>query len=179
MNAMVVPQHGSKSELLSWFKAFSDFFVIALILLAYWGVTEYLHSQRMEIAEQPLVNDFYLVDYYRINPASDYKFRYVPLRVTDISATQLSFVRGNYGHNKPASINKHVQFDAVLNYNYFNEESLHVSRAEFNRWVDEGIVYDATRPEGIYINGWIVLRPMEAVIGSERNERFLTASPSL
>ncbi|MCC2608192.1 hypothetical protein [Planctobacterium marinum] len=178
MNAMVVHPPHAKTDRLSWFKTFSDFLVIALILLVYWGITEYLHSQRMEIAQQPLVNDFYLVDYYRINPASDYKFRYVPLRVTNISATQLSFVRGNYGHNKPASMDKHVQFDAVLNYNYFNKESLQVSRAEFNQWVDEGIVYDASRPEGIYINGWIVLRPMEAVIGSERNERFLAAAPS-
>jgi len=154
-------------------KALPDVFVIALLLAGWMFYQSQQHRQRMSFLQQPLINDFVLVDYYQIDPGSDPMFRYVPIKVTAIDEHKIEFVRGNYGHTKAVGIIEHVKFDAALNYNFFAQQPKRVSKAEFTRWVEEGIVYDMARPEKIYIDGWIVLRPTEVVEASKRNHRYL------
>lgn len=146
MNAMVSSKSASEWTLLRLFNAIPDFLIIGALLLLWWLFSNWQHNQRMQIAKAPLVNDFVLVDYYQIDPTSDQRFRYLPLRITQIDKDNISFKYSNYGHDKPVAIDKHVKFDAVMNYNYFNPEVQVVTRKVFSSWVEEGVIYDAARP---------------------------------
>lgn len=71
----------NSNNITRFIRNFADLIVVALLLLVYLIITKYNHSQRMTLVEQPLVNDFILVDYRQINPSSDIKYRYLPLNL--------------------------------------------------------------------------------------------------
>ncbi|MBE1299047.1 MAG: hypothetical protein GJ680_03945 [Alteromonadaceae bacterium] len=151
-----------------------DLFWIVLIVALFLGYGEFQRKQRMQLVHSPLVNDFFFVDYYQIDKSSDRKYRYLPVKITHIDSEHVAFVAGNYGHSKPASIDNQVKFDAPMQYRFFKKQEFFVSRAEFEAWAKQGIIYDVARPEKFYINGWIVLTPGELLRGNELNRRYLT-----
>ena len=159
--------------LVRFFVGFPDILLISLLLLGAYWLTQQQHQQRMALFHQPLINDFYFVDYYQIDPASDAKFRYLPLKVTDINTDGIAYVRGNKGFNKAVSVTKQVQFDAPMNRNYFASKPQRVSYQTLQDWFQRGIIYDIARPESFYINGWIVLSRHEVVRGEKRNQQWL------
>jgi hypothetical protein len=151
---------------------FQEFVWIGLIFCGYLLLSKNQHNERMALNQQPLVNDFYFVDYYQIDPASDAKFRYLPLKITNIDRHNISFVASRVGHNKAASIKDQVKFDAPLNYNYFHAEETTISRQQLQQWIETDIVYDIARPENFYIEGWLVLKPWEVARGEDINIRY-------
>lgn len=158
---------------------FQELMMVAAIIFLYSMYQDFRHQERMEIVEEPLINDFVLVDFYQIDQNSDRKFRYLPLKITSVDANNISFMASNAGHSKKVGINSHVKFDAAMKYNYFNNQELVVSRNEYRKWLEAGIIYDIARPEKFYINGWIVLSPQEVVRGHELNTKFLSLQSSL
>lgn len=153
-----------------------DMFWIILVVALFLGYGELQRKQRMQLVHSPLVNDFFFVDYYQIDHASDRKYRYLPLKITHVDSEYVAFVAGNYGHSKQASIDKQVKFDAPMQYRFFKTREFSVSRAEFETWAQQGIIYDVARPEKFYINGWIILTPKEVLRGNELNRRYLNQS---
>lgn len=136
---------------------FYEFFFIGLAVALYFIVTEYWRWDRMQMLEQPKINDFYFVDYQQIDQTSDRKFRYLPLKVTSIDNTHIRFAPARTGHSEPVNITTHVKFDAPMRHNFFQKDEISITREQVQDWAENGVLYDIARPEEIYINGWIVI----------------------
>ncbi|BDX05359.1 hypothetical protein [Planctobacterium marinum] len=154
---------------LSVLRGFSEFLLIPAFILAFFAFSEYQRISRLNQLSYPLVNDFYLMDYSQVNPGQHPEYRYVTIKINSIEQDQIVYQYSNYAHSDKVPIQKHVQFDVALNYGYFNAQEQRVSRAEFEQWREDGIIYDGARPESLYIDGWLVLRPADAVRGHELN----------
>ncbi|MDN4501508.1 hypothetical protein QX776_03810 [Alteromonadaceae bacterium BrNp21-10] len=139
------------------FEGWSEFIIVILAVIAYWAYGDFQHSNRLELINEPKINDFYFVDYHLIEPTSDERFRYLPLKISSIDNELITFKLGNVRHNMPSAISEHVKFDAAMNRNFFKSKDLVASRQTVINWADEGIIYDIARPDNIYINGWIVM----------------------
>ncbi|WJG09066.1 hypothetical protein [Aliiglaciecola sp. LCG003] len=135
----------------------SDLILVMLLLLLYFAYGEYQHQNRMQLINEPKINDFYFVDYHLIEPASDVRFRYIPLKVSSIDGDLITFKLGNIGHSTQVSATEHVKYDMALKRIFFRPDDLVVSRQTIFNWADEGIIYDIARPTNIFINGWIVM----------------------
>ena len=149
-----------------------EVFWIALIVATFVLVKHVQQQQRLELVKQPQVNDFFLVDYAQIDSKADQKYRYLPLKITNLTEHTLSYVAGTAGHSQQVGINDHIKFDAPMNYNFFAQREVTISRSQFQQWAQQGIIYDVARPERFYINGWIVLSPHEVLRGYKINARF-------
>ena len=168
------PIHNTKP--LTILKGFSELLIIPLLVLAFFAFSEYQRSARVKQLSYPLVNDFYLIDYLQVDPNHHPEYRYVAIKIKSIHQGAITYQYSNYGHNDKVSIKKHVQFDVALNYGYFNVQEQHVSLDEFEQWRESGIIFDAARPESLYIDGWLVLKPIDAVLGYEANANWLAKS---
>ena len=136
---------------------FSDFIVIIFLIILYFAYNEFQHRSRMQLIDEPRINDFYFVDYNLIEPSSDNWFRYIPLKVSSINGELITFKIGNLAYSEKVAIFEHVEFDMAIKNFYFKKEDLEVSYQELSNWTDDGIIYDIARPRNIYINGWIVM----------------------
>lgn len=152
----------------------SDLWIIALLFAGYVAWNEMQHQQRLTLVEKPLINDFYLVDFFQVNNSSDARFRYLLLKITDIDSSHIEFVVSNYRHSKPIEVAELARFDVqLLVHNYFNKRSYIVSRETFLSWADKEVIYDIDRPDGLYIKGSLVLRQEEAVEANKKNAKLL------
>ena len=68
----------------------------------------------MQLIIAPKINDFYFVDYYSIEPSSDVRYRYVPLKITSIDGELITFKVGDLAYSKEVSITQHVKFDMAI-----------------------------------------------------------------
>lgn len=89
----------------------SDFIVVILLIGLYLAYVEYHHQGRMQLIDDPKINDFYFVDYHLIEPSSGITFRYMPLKITSIDGELVTFRIGNIGHSTQVAITQHVKFD--------------------------------------------------------------------
>lgn len=137
---------------------YSDFIVIFFLAILYFSYIEYQHQSRMELIIEPKINDFYFVDYYSIEPSSNARYRYVPLKISSIDGELITFKVGDLAYSSEVSITKHVRFDMAIKRFYFKKEELVVSYQTLSNWGDDAIIYDIARPKNIYINGWIAVR---------------------
>lgn len=128
-----------------------------LFLVLYFVYSDYQLEQRLSLAAEPKINDFLLVDYHKIDDSSDVKYRYLPLKVTQINGQELRFKIGNIAHTEPVSIKDQVKYDAPMQRNYFRAEELVLTRQQIDEMVKEGVIYDIARPKTIFIEGWIVM----------------------
>ena len=142
-------------------KPWSDFIWVLLLLSIYWSYNAYQHHQRMALIQSPRVNDFYFVDYHVIEPTSDDRFRYIPLKVIAIDNELITLKVGNIAHTTQVPPRDHVKFDLAMKRFYYRAETLKINIATLQNWAENGVIYDLARPQNIYINGWIVMRPSE------------------
>lgn len=86
----------------SWhsLKIWSDLIFLVALLITYFAYEAYQHQTRMKLANFPQKNDFYFVDYHSIEPNSDAKFRYLPLKILAVEKDEVRFKVGNIGHEK-------------------------------------------------------------------------------
>lgn len=136
---------------------FSDFILVGLLILAVFAIREISHVQRMELLQEPQINDFYFVDFHLIDNTSDRQFRYLPMKVAYVGEQCIHFFAAKNGHNEPVSINSHVKLDATMRYGFFHKDTISFSKSQVQNWADNGILYDIGRPSSYYINGWIVI----------------------
>jgi hypothetical protein len=135
----------------------SDFMLVILLIIFYFAYSEFQHRSRMQLVNEPMINDFYFVDYNLIEPSSNDWFRYVPLKISSIDGELITFKVGNLAYSDKVAISKHVEFDMAIKHFYFKEGDLVVSYQTLSNWTDDGIIYDIARPRNIYIDGWIVM----------------------
>ncbi|MDM7860965.1 hypothetical protein QTP81_10185 [Alteromonas sp. ASW11-36] len=135
------------------------------IVIAYFAYSQYQQTLKYEVFDNPRKSDFYYVDYLAIDKSSDRRFRYIPLKVLSVEPNGIRFKVGNIAHTTPVSPREHAKLDrAVLLRNYFKQHELFLSFTDIEHLISSNAIYDARRPENIYIDGWIVLHKHEMYI---------------
>lgn len=135
-----------------------------LIAVFFIGNAFVENSEKEQVLSNPQKNDFFYIDYRAIDPTSDARFRYVPMKLLNIENGTYTFKVGNIAHTAPVSPNQHAKFDkALLLRNYYRVDNLVLDEAQVNKLVSSGAIYDARRPRNIYIGGWMVLHLNELV----------------
>jgi hypothetical protein len=164
-----VPGYISITQLKSILKHHVELLLFLGVFFAYLYATSFDKKMMQTVLENPRKSDFFYVDYYQINPNSDARFRYVPMKVIQKDGQNLMFKVGNLAHTTPVSPRQHAKFDkAVLMRNYYRADSLTLSLDQINQMVEAGIIYNARRPQSIYIGGWIVIHEHEMYVDPNR-----------
>lgn len=144
------------------FKQHLELICCLLIALIFLGNTLIENNEKQRVLSDPQKNDFFYVDYRAIDPSSDQRFRYVPMKLLNIADGIFTFKVGNIAHTTPVSPNEHAKFDkALLLRNYYRVDNLVLTKVQLDELVATGAIYDARRPRNIYINGWMVLHIKE------------------
>ncbi len=139
-------------------KQHAELVCFLLIAFFFFGNAFIENSEKERVLSNPQKNDFFYIDYRAIDPTSDARFRYVPMKLLSVDNDTLTFKVGNIAHTTPVSPSQHAKFDkALLLRNYYRVDNLVLSKTKVNELVNSGAIYDARRPRNIYINGWMVL----------------------
>lgn len=163
----------------NWLRLHWELSAVGCLIVCYLLYWQYQQSVVTNIVAHPRQSDFLFVDYYALNKSSDAKYRFIPLKVIATDAQNITVAVGNIGYSEPVSPETHVKFDRpLLLRNYYRQNHLRVSREELMSMYNRGVIYDARRPENIYINGWIVINFSEVYTELESGSdiHFLTSS---
>lgn len=164
---MIFPleNHQQQSERSFCFKTLKDFierylelFLIVGVLLGYAAYLQYDKKLMFEVYENPRKSDFLYIDYIAIDPSSDRKFRYIPMKILSVEQNGVNFKVGNIAHSSPVSPYVHAKYDkAVTLRNYFKSDALFLSHSRLKSLIESGDIYNARRPDNIYIGGWVAI----------------------
>lgn len=147
----------SYAQVHDWMKMHVEIVLIIMVFIGF-QYHAYLRAEKTAtIINTPQQHDFFFVDYFALNPKSDPKYRFVPLKLMAIDAHNLTFKIGNIAHTTPVSPRDHMKFDNAMNSNFYRVPTLTLSRHEVADLFASGVIYDARRPRNIFIDGWIVL----------------------
>lgn len=147
----------SFSSVIEWLFEHIEIFVILFIVTLFHLVSAQHQYLTQTIVEHPRKNDFFYVDYLAIDEHSDFRFRYIPMKVIAVNDDTVRFKVGNIAHSNPVSPRQHAQFDSAMQRNYYRADRLELTRSKIQQLLDSGSIYAARRPDNIYIDGWIVL----------------------
>lgn len=146
----------------SFIKEHAEIVFFVFIFMCVIGNSAIEKNEREKVFASPQKHDFFYIDYRTIDPSSDARFRYVPMKLISINNDSYTFKVGNIAHTTPVSPRQHAKFDkALLMRNYYRADALVMSKERLHRLVSSGAIYDARRPRNIYINGWMVLHVSE------------------
>lgn len=150
--------------IMTLFRQHAELACLVLIAVFFIGNAFIESNEKHKVLANPQKNDFVYIDYHAIDPSSDARFRYVPMKILHIDNDMFTFKVGNIAHTTPVSPNQHAKFDkALLLRNYYRVNNLVLSKEQVDDLVSNGAIYDARRPRNIYINGWMVLHTDELV----------------
>lgn len=138
---------------------------VLLVLLAVCLYQLYAFAERHKadtVFAQPQKSDFYFVDFHAIDPDSDQRYRYIPMKVLAVQNDGIVFKAGNIGHTTPVSPRQHLQFDHALTLrNFYRVDPVFVSHQKLASLYTAGDIYTVRRPNTIYIDGWIAIHKHE------------------
>lgn len=147
----------SFSSLGEWCIEHIEIVALVICLIGY----QYFAYQRAQMAKtiilNPQMNDFFFVDYFALDKKSDPKYRFIPIKVLDVSQDNVTFKIGNIAHTTEVSPRDHMKFDQAMQNNFYRVGTLSLSKEKINELLKSGIIYNARRPKNIYIDGWIAL----------------------
>ncbi|MDO6477815.1 hypothetical protein Q4520_20525 [Alteromonas sp. 1_MG-2023] len=153
---------GKRAGFIEFVKNHWEFLAVGSLIAIYLLHGQYLQAVASTIISQPRKSDFLFVDYYELDRSSDIKYRFVPLKVIATDEQNITVAVGNIGFSEPVSPETHIKFDKpLLLRNYYRKNHLQFSRKELSFMYENGIIYDARRPQNIYISGWIVIKLSE------------------
>ncbi|MCC2614635.1 hypothetical protein LJ739_00085 [Aestuariibacter halophilus] len=142
---------------------------IEVILLLTFLIAYPFYAQREDamvanIIDNPRQSDFFYADYFALNPDSDAKHRFIPMKVTKVTDAGVWLKVGNIAHSTAVSPREHAKFDkAITLRNYYRKDPLFLTHQAVREHFDSGIIYNARRPKTLFIDGWIVIPRSEMV----------------
>ncbi len=138
---------------------------IFILLLVFIGYQFYQNKEQEMVAaiiEAPRKSDFLYVDYFAIESTSSPQHRYIPMKVLAVEDDRVRLKVGNIAHSTPVSPREHAKFDKAMSLrNYYRQGELTLSLSEIQQLYRTGAIYNARRPNTIYIDGWIVIPKSE------------------
>lgn len=134
---------------------------VFLLIALFIGYQLYQNKEQEMVAaivESPRQSDFLYVDYFAIAPDSNPQHRYIPLKVLAVNDETVRLKVGNIAHSTPVSPREHAKFDKAMSLrNYYRQGELSLSLTKIRQLYRSGVIYNARRPNSIYIDGWIVI----------------------
>lgn len=156
-------------------KLYDDILVIAGLLIGYLLFLQYQAWQAQALIHELRKSDFVFIDYQAIDPDSDKRFRYIPMKVLNSGEQTITFKVGNIAFTKPVSPRTHMQFDRpLLLRNFYRDGTLTVATEKIVDWFEQGTIYDVRRPDSIYIDGWIVIPEHEMYFDDPQQQNAST-----
>lgn len=137
--------------------------IVVIFAVLFYQQREAEHIQRVIDAPRP--SDFIYVDYFALDNDSDVRFRYVPMKVVEVTESGVRLKVGNIAHSTPVSPREHVKFDKPVSVkNYYRQAEMTMSFEELRQLHNSGVIYNARRPSNMYIDGWIVIPKSEVYV---------------
>ncbi|MGS2719060.1 hypothetical protein [Paraglaciecola aestuariivivens] len=135
--------------------------LVALLLV--WLILSPIHNKyrTQQIIDSPQRNDFYFVDYFALNDSSDARYRYIPMRVVAVTETSVVVKVGNIAHTTKATPREHLKSDRAMQKNFYRKDTIEIPLRDLPKLLASKVIYNAARPNNIYINGWIVMHERE------------------
>lgn len=143
-----------------WLRVASQFVGSALLLaaLALWLTLQAQQADREKAwIESPRINDFWFVDHHQFFPDTLPGYQYTTYKVIDVDDTHVTVQLGNLFYKTAVSPRQHVQYDAVMQRQFFRLKTTRVALDDMASLHASGAIYAARRPTNMTIAGWIVL----------------------
>ena len=143
-------------------KEHAEIFAFLLCVMVYVSYSMYEKRVTQQVLDNLQINDFVFVDYHAIDPTSNHRFRFIPMRIIDIDEHGATFKVGNIAHTTPVSPWNHVKFNrAYVLRNFYRSEPLFLPHSKIDALRASEAIYNARRPRNIYIDGWAVMQAHE------------------
>lgn len=166
--AAILPSRARFQAFKLQLKQHVELVVAAMLVISVLAFSYYDARRTASIVNEPQINDFFFVDYFALDPSSNYHFRYIPMRIMDITSKGIVFKVGNIAHSTPVSARQHFQFDKALTLrNFYRVDTAFLSFDEINALYEDGSIYGARRPNTIYIDGWMVIYKHEIHVSED------------
>lgn len=133
-----------------------------LMGLGYGQYAASKHQDTLRYLQGPRVNDFWFVDHRQFDAGVLKGFQYTTYQVIQVNEDSVEVKVGNIYHDKPVSPRQHVQYDQVMQRQFFSGKTRMISRQRLSALAESGGIYAVRRPSNMTIDGWIVLKRSNA-----------------
>lgn len=134
-------------------------------LVVLFGIGWHYQSAREDnttmLVQNPKINDFYFIDYFRFDPNSHPIYRYTLLRAVEVDNQSVTLQRGNISQRQKGGARSQLKGDRAMLEGFFSKDTITLSRRELVTLVQSDIIYDVRRAENLTIDGWLVARPSQ------------------
>lgn len=102
-------------------------------------------AQEAAYIEEPVVNDYYIVDYTKIFEDADPDYSYGVMRVTAVEGDEIAFRLSNYSYNIPSGVREDIRDSETGQDGYYGEEEFWFYKASLGEMQDDGTIYSIER----------------------------------
>jgi hypothetical protein len=121
----------------------------ALIIAVFFGFVTYSaeqdRAQEAAHIDEPVVNDYYIVDYTKIFEDADPEYSYGVMRVTAVEGDEIAFKLSNYSYNIPSGVREDIRDGETAQDGYYGEEEFWFYKASLGEMQDDGTIYSIER----------------------------------
>lgn len=158
----VKPKHLKelKQQMLPWHYFATKYIGLMLIILTAWymvGIGEQKRYIEQQVLQNPQVNDFYFVDYHRIDPDSHPLYRYTVLKVTNVEDDKVTALISNVSKSRKGRVYDHIKGDRPMIHGYFSSKTIELTTQQLLDYRQDETLFAARRPHNFYIEGSIVI----------------------
>lgn len=149
-----------KQQMLPWHYFATKYTGLVLMMLIAWymvGMSEQRNLAELQVLQSPEVNDFYFVDYHRINPNSHPRYRYTVLKVIDVEAGKVTAQVSTVSKARQGRVYDHIKGDRPMIPGYFSSKTLEFTTEQLMDYHQDNTLFAARRPHNFYIDGSIVI----------------------
>lgn len=134
-------------------------FLLMLIIGYQWQTYQKQQSHTHSLLTSPQVNDFYFVDYRRLNPDSHPKYRYTAMKVIEVNDQTVTFRKSTLSSSRQVPARAHIKADRAMINGYFSKVTVTLKHSELLPLYNQEVIYEVRRPHKLKIDGWIVMSP--------------------
>lgn len=124
---------------------FSGLIIIACLVL--FGVYS-VHKDKLQEAayiEQPLADDFYIVNYTKIFPDADQKYKYGLMRIKEVNSGRVEFQVSKIAYNKVSGARKDIRNRKASSDDYYDIEPYYMTVESLPQMRESGAIYSIER----------------------------------
>ncbi|WP_432467871.1 hypothetical protein [Agarivorans sp. Z349TD_8] len=124
---------------------FSGLIIIACLALTLSYSLQQNSLQEVAYIEQPAINDIYIVNFTKIFPQADSKYKYGLIRIKQVSENKIQFQVSQIAYNKAAGARKDIEENKALADSYYDDEPLSFDIKQLKLMKDSGAIYSIER----------------------------------
>ncbi|MBB6521415.1 hypothetical protein [Pseudoteredinibacter isoporae] len=124
---------------------FSGLIIIACLVL--FGIYSVQKDKLQEAAyiEQPLADDFYIVNYAKIFPDADEKYKYGLMRIKEVNSGRVEFQVSKIAYNKVSGVRTDIRNRKASSDDYYDIEPYYMAAENLPEMRESGAIYSIER----------------------------------